>query len=42
MTEAENLISEGLRAITYTKGESKKGERNPHNRGEHNGSQKRK
>lgn len=25
MTEAENLISEGLRAIMYTKGESKKG-----------------
>ena len=25
MTEAENLISEGLRAMMYTKGESRKG-----------------
>lgn len=25
MTEAENLISEGLRAMVYTKGESRKG-----------------
>lgn len=27
MTEAENLISKGLRAVTYTKSETKKGER---------------
>ena len=41
MTEAENLISKGLRAVPYTKGESES-ERNPHKRGGHNGRQKRK
>lgn len=40
MTEAENVISKGLGAVMYTKGEWERG-RDPHNRA-YNGSQKRK